>query len=138
MNNLKKLTDKQLAATARKISDEEKRRANRKSATVAILAVLKKYRLSTGDLSELDLGGRKIRGRPAKSVKAKAKAVKAKPAKKKGKAGDKRATVAAKYKNPNGSEKWTGRGRAPKWVSDVLTKRRITIAQFKNSKRYKI
>ena len=29
---------------------------------------------------------------------------------------DKRAAVAAKYKNPNTNEKWSGRGRTPSWV----------------------
>jgi DNA-binding protein H-NS len=51
---------------------------------------------------------------------------------------DKRAIVAVKYKNPNGSDKWSGRGRPPKWVSAILAKKRISIDQFKADKRYKI
>jgi len=27
-------------------------------------------------------------------------------------------TVAAKYRNPETGETWTGRGKAPKWISD--------------------
>ena len=31
---------------------------------------------------------------------------------------DKRAAVAAKYKNLNTNEKWSGRGRTPSWVAE--------------------
>lgn len=133
---LTKLSDKDLAKIASDIDLENKRRVNRKAAASAILAVLRKHRLSVSDLPELELGqNSKTRAKKQTDAKrgrtAKAKSVAAKKS-------DKRAKVAFKYKNPNGSEKWTGRGRAPKWVSDVLTRRRITIEQFKNSKRYKI
>ena len=56
MKHLEKLTDKQLAATAKEIAAEEKRRANLKAAASAILTVLKKHRLSVRDLTDLDLG----------------------------------------------------------------------------------
>ena len=141
MKNIKKLSDSELASTARQIEAEAKLRANRKAATKAILTVLKKHKRSVADLSELGLkADRKTkratkapakRGRPAKASKAN-------PVAKKAKSTDKRAKVAMKYKNPTSSEQWTGRGRAPKWVAEILTKRKITIAQFKNDGRYKI
>ena len=56
MKQIEKLTDKQLAATAKEIAAEEKRRANLKAAASAILTVLKKHRLSVRDLTDLDLG----------------------------------------------------------------------------------
>ena len=136
MKQLEKLTDKQLAATAKEIAAEEKRRANLKAAASAILAVLRKHKLSVSDLPGLGLGQtgttrakRKTaakRGRPAKAKNVVAKK------------NDKRSKVAFKYKNPKGSEKWSGRGRAPKWVSAILSKKRISVAQFKTDKRYKI
>ena len=136
MKQLEKLTDKQLAATAKEIAAEEKRRANLKAAASAILTVLKKHRLSVRDLTDLDLGQKPVartkrktagkKGRPAAAKKTSAKKA------------DKRAMVADKYKNPKGAEKWSGRGRAPQWVSDILAKKRISIAQFKADKRYKI
>ena len=136
MKQLEKLTDKQLAATAKEIAAEEKRRANLKAAASAILTVLKKHRLSVRDLTDLDLGQKPVarakrktagkKGRPAAAKKTSAKK------------SDKRAMVADKYKNPKGPEKWSGRGRAPQWVSDILAKKRISIAQFKADKRYKI
>ncbi len=136
MKHLEKLTDKQLAATAKEIAAEEKRRANLKAAASAILTVLKKHRLSVRDLTDLDLGQK-----PAARAKKKTAGKKGRPGaakKTSAKKSDKRAMVADKYKNPKGAEKWSGRGRAPKWVGDILAKKRTSIAQFKADKRYKI
>ena len=136
MNNFENMSDKQLAATAKEIAAEEKRRANLKAAASAILTVLKKHRLSVGDLTDLNRGQK-----PAAGAKKKPAGKKSRPAvakKTSAKQTDKRAMVADKYKNPKGPEKWSGRGRAPKWVGDILVKKRISIAQFKANKRYKI
>ena len=136
MRHLEKLTDKQLAATAKEIAAEEKRRANLKAAAAAILTVLKKHKLSIRDLNDLDLGQK-----PVARAKKKTAAKKGRPTAAKktfAKISDKRKMVADKYKNPNGGEKWSGRGRAPKWVGNILAKERISIAQFKTDKRYKI
>ena len=53
---LDKLSDKDLSKIASDIDLENKRRANRKAAASAILAVLKKHKLSVSDLSQLELG----------------------------------------------------------------------------------
>jgi len=37
-----------------------------------------------------------------------------------------RASVAAKYRNPETGEQWTGRGRAPRWL-DGKTKEQFLI-----------
>lgn len=145
MKIIKRLSDSELAVTARQIEAETKLRANRRAAATAILAVLKKHNLSVGDLSDLGLKtGSKVnrtkssptkkRGRPAKAPKAKNVSTKEKKTKK----NDKRGKVAMKYKNPTGSDKWAGRGRSPKWVAEILTKQKITLAQFKQDKRYTI
>ena len=136
MNNFERMTDKQLAATAKQIAAEEKRRANLKAAKLAVLAALKKHKLSVRDLADLELGQKTPisdkkkaapkRGRPKRTKKMSTSKT------------DKRAKVAFKYKDPKGSQKWSGRGRPPKWVSDILVKKRISIAQFKTDKRYKI
>lgn len=133
---LDKLSDKDLAKIASNIEIENKRRANRKVAAAAIIAVLKKHKLSIGDLPELELGKR-----PSKTGRKRSAAKKAMTAKAKAKSAkktDRRAKVADKYKNPKGLEKWSGRGRAPKWVNDLLKDHKISIEQFKASKRYKI
>ena len=133
---LDKLSDKDLAKIASNIETENKRRANRKAAAASIIAVLKKHKLSIDDIPELRLERRSLKTRPkrADAKKAMAARAKAKPSRKT----DKRVKVAYKYKNPKGPEKWSGRGRAPKWVTAILENNRISIAQFKASKRYKI
>lgn len=133
---LDKLSDNDLAKIASNIETENKRRANRKAAAAAITAVLKKYKLSIDDIPELGLAKRPSKAGRKRSVATRAKAAKAKagPAKK----ADKRVKVAYKYKNPEGREKWSGRGRAPKWVNAILENNKISIAQFKTDRRYKI
>lgn len=133
---LDKLSDKDLAKIASNIETENKRRANRKAAAAAIIAVLKKHELSIGDIPELELGKRpsKTGRKRAVATETGAAKAKAKPSRKT----DKRLKVAYKYKNPKGPEKWSGRGRAPKWVNDLLKDHKIPIEQFKASKRYKI
>ena len=133
---LDKLSDKDLAKVASNIEAENRRRANRKAAAIAIVAVLKKHKLSIGDIPELGLGKRPSKTGRKRAVATRTSAAKAKaePSRKT----DKRLKVANKYKNPEGPEKWSGRGRAPKWVTAILDNNRISIAQFKASKRYKI
>ena len=128
MKIIKNLSDKELAHTAKQIALETQARANRKSAAREILAVLKKHNLTLKDLSDLDFATRSKKSKTAISKKVQ----------KKSKKTDKRAKVLAKFRNPTGSEQWTGRGRAPKWVSNIVNARKITIEQFKTDKRYKI
>ncbi len=133
---LEDLSDKDLAKIAGNIKEENKRRANRKAAAAAIIAVLKKHKLSIADIPALELGKR-----PSKTGRKRAVATKTMAAKEKvepPQKTDKRAKVAYKYKNPKGPERWSGRGRAPKWVNGLLENHKISIKQFKASKRYKI
>ena len=133
---LDKLSDKDLAKIASNIEAENKRRANCKAAAMAITAILKKHKLSIGDIPELELGKR-----PSKTGRKRAVATKTVLAKSKAKPSektDKRVKVAYKYKNPNSLEKWSGRGRAPNWVNAILANNKISIVQFKADKRYKI
>ena len=128
MKIIKNLSDKELAHTAKQIALETKARANRKSAAREILAVLKKHNLKLKDLPDLDFATRSKKSKTAVSTKVQ----------KDSKKTDKRAKVDAKFRNPKGSERWTGRGRAPNWVSKIIDERKITIEQFKADKRYKI
>jgi DNA-binding protein H-NS len=133
---LDKLSDKDLSKIASDIDLENKRRANRKAAASAILAVLKKHKLSVSDLNQLELGPKAKKAKSKKTPSNRGRGGKGTAAAPK--KADKRAKVAFKYKNPSGLEKWSGRGRAPKWVSAILAKKRISITQFKADKRYKI
>lgn len=136
MKSIEKLTDQQLALAARNIEAERKLRASRKAAALAILAVLKKHKLSVNDLPELKLNQIPKRREKKKKAGNKVRRVKLKNAT--ASKNDKRSKVAFKYKNPNGGEKWSGRGRPPKWVSDIIAKKRISIEQFKANKHFKI
>ena len=51
---------------------------------------------------------------------------------------DQRAAVAAKYHNPDTGDKWSGRGRAPVWVTNLCTAEAIDIEQFKADPRFRI
>ena len=133
---LENLSDKDLEKIARNIATENKRRANRKAAATAIIAVLRKYKLSINDIPEL-----KLENRSLKNIRGRATATKAIAAKsnvKNPKKTDKRHKVAYRYKNPGGPEKWSGRGRPPKWVNGLLELHNISIKQFKASKKYRI
>ena len=136
MKNIERLTDNELALAARKIDAEAKLRANRREAASAISAILKKYGLSASDLSQLDLGQKSKKAKLTKTSSGKGR--RGKITTTTSKKADKRAKVAFKYKNPKGLEKWSGRGRPPKWVSAILTQKRISLVQFKANKRYKI
>lgn len=136
MKSIENLSDHELKLTARKIEAEAKLRANRRAAASAILIILKKYKLSIRDLPDLNLGqtnSKRLRKKSSTEPKRPRKTEV--PNKQKI---DKRAKVAFKYKDPKSRNKWSGRGRSPKWVTDILAKDRISMAQFKADKRYRI
>ena len=48
-----------------------------------------------------------------------------------------REAVAAKYRTPNGPETWSGRGRPPRWVVEIMEASGLTIEAFKETDHYK-
>lgn len=52
--------------------------------------------------------------------------------------GRKHSETVAKYRHPDTGEEWSGRGRMPRWVQDVMLIENMTIDAFRNSIRYKI
>ena len=56
---------------------------------------------------------------------------------KKAAAAGSRDAVAPKYRNPNGTETWSGRGRPPHWVIAIMDASGLTIEAFKASPTYK-
>jgi len=48
------------------------------------------------------------------------------------------AAVAAKYYNPATGDKWSGRGRAPVWLTSLCATEAINIKQFKADLRFRI
>jgi DNA-binding protein H-NS len=54
------------------------------------------------------------------------------------KRGRRRGDTVAKYRHPDTGEEWSGRGRMPRWVQDVMLIENMSIENFRNSIRYKI
>jgi DNA-binding protein H-NS len=101
-----------------------------------IKKVLTKYKLWAEDIDWRQLNKttktgnkKKLSGKSNAAVKIKAKdRLKS----------DQRSSVAPKYLNPNGKEKWTGRGRMPGWVMNICDQENIDIENFKLDPRFKI
>lgn len=143
MSSLKQLSANQLSKMLTETQAELKRRENIDKARKDIQAVLKKYKIT---IEDLDLGpsskksaskkaaAKKGIEKKAATKKAGAKKITAKAPRK----NDQRAAVAAKYHNPATGDKWSGRGRAPVWVTSLCTAEAIDIEQFKADPRFRI
>ncbi len=42
-----------------------------------------------------------------------------------------------KYRNPNGADTWTGRGKPPRWVVELMDNNALDIQGFKSDPRFK-
>jgi len=124
MTALKKLS----AAQLNKIIDESQaeltRRKNIDAATVEIRSILKKYKI---DFQDIDLNTI-TRNSGKNSAKKRVKVTKSR---------DQRGTVKAKYKDPNSTATWTGRGRTPAWVQGICQNEGIDIDGFKKDDRFR-
>ncbi len=124
MTKLKKLTASQLKKIIDETKIELKRRENMDAAILEIRAILKKYKINIQDFDLQALQKTSTSTRQKKFAKS------AKP-------GDQRRVVKAKYKDPDGTGTWTGRGRAPSWVLDVCEKNGIPFENFKKDSRFR-
>jgi DNA-binding protein H-NS len=130
MPELSKLTKTQLDKMLLDAQAELNRREGVTNAEKEIRAILKKYSITIRDI---DLAA--LRSNAESSRKGKAGAKK----KAKGAGGkDNRAPVAAKFKSLDGSETWTGRGRAPKWVISQCESEGMSVEAFKEDARFLI
>ena len=138
VSSLKKLSASQLSKMLTETQAELKRRENIDKARKDIQAVLKKYKITINDL---DLSVRSKKSIAKKNTQKKAATKRAINKKRTGKAprkNDQRAAVAAKYQNRATGDKWSGRGRAPVWVTNLCTAEAIDMAQFKADPRFRI
>ena len=130
MPKLSKLTRTQLDKMLLDAQAELNRREGVTKAEKEIRAILKKYSITIGDI---DLSA--LRSSTDTSRKGKAGAKK----KAKGASGkDNRASVAAKFKSLDGSQTWTGRGRAPKWVIGQCESEGMSVDAFKEDAQFLI
>ena len=119
MDLLGDMTSKQLETMLTKAKGEIKRRENIQSATAEIKAVLKKYKISMRDIAP-----------KAFSKNSNSKSLT--------KSSSERKPVKAKYANLNSDEKWSGRGRAPKWVMEICKNEGIDLKAFKEDERFAV
>lgn len=120
---LKSTNTKELEKLIAEAGFELKKRNNIKLARREIQSTLKKYKLSLEDIQT-----HTDEEAPLKSSK---------PMASKQKAG-KRAVVVPKFKDPDSSGRWSGRGKAPSWVIEACKKRGISLSEFKESKTFRI
>lgn len=136
MANISKMTNSELKKILSKAKDELARRDNMGKALADIKKILEKYKLDAENidwrqLNKTTKAGNKKRlsNKPNVAVKTKVRE-RLEP--------DQRSAVAPKYLNPNGKERWTGRGRTPGWVMNICEQENIDIENFKLDPRFKI
>ena len=133
MSSLKQLSANQLSKMLIETQAELKRRENIGRARKDIQAVLKKYKITIDDL-DLGAGRKKPVGKKTATKKVGAKKRLARSSR----TNDQRSAVAAKYHNLSTGDKWSGRGRAPIWVTNLCNAEAIDIEQFKTDPRFRI
>ena len=106
MSRLKKLTAAQLNKMIKETRSELKRRENVNTATLEIHKILKKYNIDMQDIDVQALQKTYVRKRQKKAAVSEKKR-------------DQRSAVKSKYKDPDGTATWTGRGRTPSWVLGI-------------------
>ena len=119
MNAFKKLSEKELTKLMDQAASELANRKRIETLNKDIQKVLAKHKVTKPELTVLIDA---IRSQ-TKLSKSKARAA---------------SKVAPKFKNPTGSETWTGRGRAPNWVTVLCNDADISIDEFKTSTHYLI
>jgi DNA-binding protein H-NS len=118
MNAIKKLSGKDLTKLIDEAAKELTQRKRMDALSKDIQRVIAKHKVNKTELASLiDM----IRSETKVSKKTKTRAA---------------SKVAAKFKNPNGKETWTGRGRAPNWVSGICETSGLTVPEFKASSAY--
>ena len=126
MKKLFELTTKALEKTIDEAQTELRRRESILQATQEIIKILEKHNLTAGDIEFKTLQSKsksnprlKIIGTTSKQKKTRVK-------------------LPPKFKSPDGSQKWTGRGRAPGWVVALCEAENLTVDAFKKNPRFKI
>jgi DNA-binding protein H-NS len=100
VENLEGMNETQLRDLIRQAEMMLRERGAKRIEELKQLAKEAGYEVTLTKIGEMESGRRRRRGAAGKTAR-----------------GDRRAEVSAKYQNPNNAEdKWSGRGRQPKWV----------------------
>ena len=143
--HLKDLSSAELSKMIAETRDEMERRENIKQAEKEIKKTLEKFSVSLSDLGYKD-NTHPTRRRSSKNLapsKNKKRATNktnpsdTSPKIRKDRA-DKRSTVSPKYKQPDGPNVWSGRGKTPAWVVDICNRENLSIEQFKSDAQFRI
>ena len=126
MVQISKLSEHQLKKRIQETQAELTRRASISKATHDIAEILKKYNLSQDDINFKNL--------ISKSSTSSQRKVASKPSNQK----MPRAKVEPKFKSLDAVHKWTGRGKAPRWVVAICEAENLSIEAFKTGPRFKI
>lgn len=120
MNILSDMSKSELTRLVGNAQAELQRRNDLLLASKAIEKTLKKHSLSVADLHAMF---------PLKKGTSDKKPIVSKKS---------RAPAVPKFFDPASDKKWSGRGRAPQWVSEVIKKEGITLEAFKVDQRFLI
>ncbi|MGV0033621.1 MAG: H-NS family nucleoid-associated regulatory protein [Candidatus Azotimanducaceae bacterium WSBS_2022_MAG_OTU7] len=117
---MKKLSGKDLAKLIEEAAKELAQRKRLEVLKKDIQAMLSKHKVKRSELPNLIQAIlSETKGRKSTKVRSRSK-------------------VVPKFKNPNGSDAWSGRGRAPRWVSQICEANGLTVDEFKLSPAYRI
>ena len=139
MESLKNMSNAKLKSLATAAQAEIDRREAARKALDEVEGVLNRYGVELSDLTNNQSNSRKVKRRVSrkknkKNVRSTGKSTKA--ANQRKAAPDRRSAVKPKYKNPESSETWSGRGRSPKWVSDICEAEKLSVTEFKADHRF--
>ena len=123
IEKLKEISNEELAKIVKATSDELERRRLHECAAKEIHQVLAKYNVSGEEFTFILQKAKLLTGsRPKKKTPKK----------------DRRASVKPKYQSLDGKEKWTGRGRPPKWVIEICESKAMSMEEFKSDGSFKV
>ena len=119
-SNLTRLSDEELQIKLGEIQAEICRRANLQTAAQKIQKIITGLGINYSDIHPSYFEAQKTKAKQRKKQSG-------------GKKASIRRKVKPKYKCEDGLNFWSGRGRAPRWVTDLCSKRDITLSEFKKS-----
>ena len=122
MGELDNLSNTELQKKLNELNDELQRRKAVETATQKINKILSAYGLEYTDIQP--------RTRKPSQTKNRTKGDRSTQV------GNKRTEVKPKYHDGARKNFWTGRGRAPKWVTAICEEQNMTLTEFKSSENF--
>ena len=120
MIKLEKLETKELNLVIKDAQNELAKRQRLAHAKSKIKKIIREYHIRDNDVKDLLVKSAKVKpsNRPVSAGKTR--------------------RVRPRYQNPEGNEKWSGRGKSPLWVRSICSSNSISIDEFKADPRFRI